>query len=53
MLPSVFFVAHLYFPLATFFIARYSVMSSSWTQFSGLLVDEDITYVLRQLDIRV
>ena len=28
-------------------------MSSSWIQFSGMLVDEDITNVLRHLDVRV
>ena len=28
-------------------------MSSSWIHFSGLLVEEDISYALRQLDVRV
>ena len=36
-----------------FFNGRNSVRSSSWIQFSGMLVDEDITNVLRHLDVRV
>ena len=47
------YFAHLYFPLATFFNGRDSVMSSSLIEFSGTSLDEDITNVLGHLDVRV